>query len=388
MTRLFRTAFIAAALIAVPALAKDSVPSIAAGHPPPSEDRLDADSPKIQIAILLDTSSSMDGLIGQAKSQLWKVVNAFTTARREGRRARLEIALYEYGNDGLPAEAGYIRQVLPLTTDLDKVSEKLFALKTNGGEEYCGKVIQTATQGLEWSKNKKDLKLIYIAGNEPFGQGPVDYHVSVKAAVERGITVNTIHCGSEQVGATTGWKDGALLADGNFMIIDQNKAVAYIEAPQDKEIAKLGTELNKTYLGYGVRAKEAAANQMAQDSNAFGAGMNSAVTRAASKASAHYDNSGWDLVDAKKNGKDVAEMKDEELPAEMRKMSKDERRAHVEKLEKQRAELQSKIQKLNEEREKHVSAEMKKRGEGDKLTFDAEMIGSVKSQGAKVDFSF
>src|SRR5947199_10658594 len=85
------------------------------------------DAPKIQLAILLDTSSSMDGLIGQAKTQLWKVVNAFTNARRDGVKPRLEIALYEYGNDSLPAENGYIRQVMQLTTDFGTVSEKLFA---------------------------------------------------------------------------------------------------------------------------------------------------------------------------------------------------------------------------------------------------------------------
>ncbi len=36
---------------------------------------------KIQIAILLDTSSSMDGLIEQAKSQLWKIVNQAAGAK-------------------------------------------------------------------------------------------------------------------------------------------------------------------------------------------------------------------------------------------------------------------------------------------------------------------
>ena len=117
-------------------------------------------APQVQIALLLDTSSSMDGLLEQTKRQLWTVVNAFQNARREGRSARLQIALYEYGNDGLSAEGGYLRQVLPLTTDLDRVSEQLFALKTRGGDEFCGQVIQKATQQLEWSKDRKDLKLI------------------------------------------------------------------------------------------------------------------------------------------------------------------------------------------------------------------------------------
>ena len=52
---------------------------------------------RIQLAILLDTSSSMDGLIDQAKTQLWKIVNEFATAKKDGKAPRLQVALYEYG---------------------------------------------------------------------------------------------------------------------------------------------------------------------------------------------------------------------------------------------------------------------------------------------------
>ena len=79
----------------------------------------------IQMAILLDTSNSMDGLIDQAKSQLWKIVNELAVAKRNGKSPSIEVALYEYGNSCLSAESGYIRNVLPLTGDLDSVSEKL-----------------------------------------------------------------------------------------------------------------------------------------------------------------------------------------------------------------------------------------------------------------------
>jgi hypothetical protein len=190
-------------------------------------------APKIQLAILLDTSGSMDGLINQTREQLWRIVNTFATASRDGVRPTVELALYEYGNDGIPASDQYIRQVVPLTTNLDRVSEALFALRTNGGSEYCGAVIQKASQQLEWSSNPADLKLIYIAGNEPFTQGPVDFHVSVKAAISKGIVVNTIHAGPEQVGINEHWKEAALLADGNYLAIDQNRAVARVAAPQD-----------------------------------------------------------------------------------------------------------------------------------------------------------
>src|SRR5262249_21219912 len=156
--------------------------------------------PRVQLALLLDTSNSMDGLIDQARSQLWAVVNQFAAARRAGEPVTLEVALYEYGNDPIPASTGYVRRVLPFTTAPDRVSEELFALSTLGGEEYCGTVIQAALDQLRWSPAPSDLKTIFIAGNEPFTQGPVDFRPVVGRARARGITVNTFHCGPREEG--------------------------------------------------------------------------------------------------------------------------------------------------------------------------------------------
>ena len=107
-----------------------------------------APAPLVQVAILLDTSGSMEGLIEQAKSQLWKIVNEFINAKQNGRRPDLQVALYEYGKSSLAKESGWIRQIVPFTNDLDKISEELFKLKTNGGEEYCGWVIKDAVEQL------------------------------------------------------------------------------------------------------------------------------------------------------------------------------------------------------------------------------------------------
>ena len=134
---------------------------------------------KIQVALLLDTSNSMDGLINQAKSRLWNIVNTLTTLRFEGNEPEIQIALYEYGNDRLRAADNYIRLVAPLTTDLDLISEKLFSLTTDGGLEYCGAVIRNATKELRWSTNDRDIHLIYIAGNEPFTQGKISYREAI-----------------------------------------------------------------------------------------------------------------------------------------------------------------------------------------------------------------
>ncbi len=67
-----------------------------------------SEKPEIRVALLLDTSNSMDGLIDQAKAQLWQIVNELSYAKCEEKSPNLKIALYEYGNDNLNAEEGYL----------------------------------------------------------------------------------------------------------------------------------------------------------------------------------------------------------------------------------------------------------------------------------------
>jgi len=349
----------------------------------------EAKKPLVQIAILLDTSGSMEGLIGQAKSQLWKIVNEFAKAKQNGVSPEVQVALYEYGKSSLSASSGWIRQIQPLTTDLDKISEELFALRTNGGDEYCGWVIREAANGLAWSPAADVYKVIFIAGNEPFTQGPVNYAESCKAAITKGIIVNTIHCGDETTGINTKWKDGALLADGNFMVIDQNRAVVSIEAPQDKEIAKLGVELNKTYLAYGVTGRAGESRQKLQDANvlSLSPASGAAVQRSVAKASANYQNASWDLVDAvKKDSFEMERLKTEELPAEMQKMNSEERKAYIDKNAKERADVQAKINQLNRDREQYVAQKMKEVAGTN--TLDSVMISAIREQSAKRNFKF
>ncbi len=345
--------------------------------------------PLVQIAILLDTSGSMEGLIEQAKSQLWRIVNEFAKAKQDGVTPEVQVALYEYGKSSLKSQSGWIRQIQPLTTDLDKISEELFALRTNGGDEYCGWVIKDAVNDLAWSAASDAYKAIFIAGNEPFTQGPVSYAESCKTAITKGIIVNTIHCGAEGEGINTKWKDGADLADGKYLVIDQNRAVVSIAAPQDKEIAKLGVELNKTYLAYGVEGKLGAGRQVSQDAAvaSLAPASGAVAQRAVAKASVNYRNSSWDLVDAVKEQKtDVAKLKPEELPAEMQTLNAEQRKAYVETKSKERTAMQAKIQELNKEREKYVAARLKEIAGTN--TLDAVIISAVREQSAKRNFKF
>jgi len=346
------------------------------------------EKPLVQMAILLDTSGSMEGLIEQAKTQLWKIVNELATARKNGQIPRLEVALYEYGKSTIPASEGYLRMIVPLSQDLDRISEELFKLKTNGGDEYCGRVIQAAVEGLTWTKNNNELKVIFIAGNEPFTQGGVDYKGACKASITKGIIVNTIHCGDYQTGVRTYWKDGADLADGKYMNIDHNQKIAHINAPQDKEIIELGKALNKTYVAYGGKVGKAKKErQKRQDSNAMAVSEEVMVQRAAAKSSAQYSNVSWDLVDAEKEGKvKIENVKDEDLPEEMRKMSKEERKTYIGKKQQERIKIQKKIKELKNKRDKYV-AEKRKSMSKDK-TLDSAIIKAIREQAQKKKYNF
>lgn len=340
----------------------------------------------VQIALLLDTSNSMDGLIDQAKTQLWKIVNEMGRSKRDGQNINLNVALYEYGNDNLSSGGGFIRLVSPLTDDLDKISEELFKLKTNGGSEYCGTVIADAVKDLKWTKDNNQLKIIFIAGNEPFNQGNADYKKSCREAIAKGIIVNTIYCGNYEEGKETYWKEGADLADGKYMNIDQNQEIAFIETPYDNELASLGEQLNDTYIGYGASGKDYKKRQAEQDVNAASLSSSILAERTITKSGSQYKNESWDLVDAEKEGKvKISEIPAEQLPEEMQKMSKEERFAYVEKKAKEREKIQNKIEDLNKKRTAFL---IKKQAENKDNTLDAAILKILREQASKKKYSF
>jgi hypothetical protein len=346
-------------------------------------------NPKIQVALLLDTSGSMDGLIEQAKSQLWKMVNELATSKRDGKTPEIEIALYEYGKDSYTKEAGHIKQLVPLTTDLDLVSEELFKLKTNGGNEFCGWVISDATNELKWSKSNDDLKIIIIAGNEEFTQGPKDYKTTCKDAITKGIVVNTIFCGACEEGVRINWKDGADRADGKYMCISTNANVVHIATPFDDEIVKLNDNLNKTYIAYGKKGAEKKMRQEVQDQNAEMYSKANVAERAMSKSSNAYRNDDWDAVDAfKENEEEFSKLKDEDLPAEMKGMNKEDRKKYIEQKSAEREKIQNQIRDVNDKREKFIAEERKKSSSKSDNSLDEVMLKTIRDQAKQKKYSF
>ncbi len=348
------------------------------------------DTKNIQVALLLDTSNSMDGLINQAKAQLWKIVNELSYAKCGTSKIKLQIALYEYGNDALNAREGFIRQVLPFSDDLDEISQQLFALRTNGGNEFCGKVIATSLRQLNWKKETDHLKLIFIAGNESFTQGSINYKDATTDAVEKDITVNTIFCGAYNQGITAHWKDGAIRTGGEYSAIDHTIATRHMDTPYDDEILKWNKKLNNTYVQYGSKGMQKMKMQAAQDVNAQSHSKGNAVSRAISKSSNFYTNKSWDLVDA------VAEVDEEEiedviknikptaLSEELQDKSPSALKQHITIKKNERLAIHKEIKNLQALRNKYIAQNSKKE-EGN---LEKSLINAIKIQGKKKSFQW
>jgi hypothetical protein len=327
----------------------------------------------------------MDGLIDQAKAQLWEIVNELSYAKCKGERPNLQIAIYEYGNDRLYSDEGFIRQVISFSDDLDEISKALFSLTTNGGNEYCGQVIQTSLNQLKWGNNPDDLKLIFIAGNEPFTQGHLSYKQAAINANEKDVTVNTVFCGDYYDGISTYWKDGANLTKGDYMAINHNRATIHITSPYDDAILILNNKLNRTYVSYGNKGLEKMQLQAEQDSKANDYSKANAVGRAVSKSSHLYKNSSWDLVDAVENEEVVIEnLNQNELPQELKGKSKEDVEAYLTKKQLERKAINKDIQELNAKRKQYISEQQNDAKNG----LENAMINAIKTQAKKKNYQW
>jgi hypothetical protein len=342
---------------------------------------------KVQLVILFDTSNSMDGLLNQAKSRIWAIVNEASTLTYQGAPVTLEIAMYDYGNSTIPATQNHVRKQLDFSTDLDLVSEKLFGLRTSGGLEYCPAVIVASLKELNWSNSPQDLKLIYIAGNESFKQGSVSTAVACELAAEKHVLVSTIFCGDRMQGINLGWKEGAECAKGDFFNINSDAAIQQIETPFDDQIIEQNRLLNNTYIGYGSVAIESKSKQLSQDENAWGISKSVETERYLVKSKSSYKNDKWDIVDANKaDSTKLLQLREDELPAEMKGMTVEQRQAFVKQKTEERIAVQKEMARLEKERSKYIEAKTAKTTQPKTDDFGTAVATSLRNNAKTLGF--
>ncbi|MFT3846271.1 MAG: hypothetical protein QM725_14545 [Lacibacter sp.] len=338
---------------------------------------------KIQVAILLDVSNSMDGLIDQAKAQLWTMVNTLGRVQCENKvTPEIEFALYEYGTPRNQREGGYIKQINNFIKDLDSLSENLFGLTTNGGDEYCGHVIYRSINELKWDNNPRSYKVIFIAGNESFRQGTVSFTKACDVAKTKGVIVNTIYCGDRMQGIREYWNLQAECGGGTFSNINQDYKIEDIPTPYDSLIYHLNDELNNTYIVYGTQGQQYYYKQQKMDQANTTMSKKAGIKRAETKSnSSVYNNSSWDLVDKAKEGEAVFEKIDyKTLPDSLKNKSKEELKIIVKEKQKQRASIQSQIITLGLKREQYIKDQKNNSTSTTTATLESEIERIIKDQ--------
>ena len=338
----------------------------------------------VDLVIALDVSGSMEGLIESAKQRLWDITNELARARPV---PALRVAILSYGNPTYGEQAGYVRVDLPFTADLDSVNATLFAFRTDGGEEYVARAIQTSLDSLQWSPERDALRIVFVAGNESAEQDPrLTIAQATAAASRRGVVVNAIYCGADGNADARGWQRVATSTNGRYASIDQNAAaVANVATPFDDELTALSSELNSTYIAFGAGGERGRANQAEQDGNAAAMSPAAAASRTVSKASALY-RADWDLVGAVESGKTLAEVPADELPAELKGLEPAERDAFVREKAERRQELQQRIGELAAARSEYIAKETRENAGATGL--DAAILEGLREVAATKGFSF
>ena len=337
----------------------------------------------IDVVIALDVSGSMSGLIDSAKQRLWDVVNTFGRAQPQ---PVLRVAIVSYGNPSYTAQNGYVRIDQPLTSDLDRVNETLFAFTTNGGDEYVARAVATSIEQLDWSRADDAMRVVFVAGNESAEQDPnLDLSRVVAQAIQHDIIVNAIYCGPENDSVAPAWRTFAQSTQGTFASIDQAaNVVAQIETPVDARLAELSSQLNETYIPYGQHGAEASQRQQDQDSNAEGMSIGALASRVITKASELYKHVQWDLVDAFEQGTPLSEIEPESLPEPMQNMPLEAVEEAVKAQSKRRAELKQEIAELDAQRRDYVK---EYRSTAGAAGLDAALVDALTEQAEQRGFS-
>jgi hypothetical protein len=325
----------------------------------------------------------MDGLIEQAKAQLWNMVSVMGRAKCNGQTPQIEIALYEYGRTNNDAGKGFVKQIMPFTNDLDEVSKKLFSLNTNGGDEYCGQVIFTSLDELKWDTASSSYKVIFISGNEDFLQGKLHYTKACSAARDKGVIVNTIYCGSRQQGIAEHWNLGAECGQGSFTNINPDARVEDIPTPYDSTLMVLNDRLNGTYIGYGVMGSANVARQAQMDKANSTLGYAAMSKRVAVKGKKElYRNDSWDLVDAQARDTSFAyKVKKEDLPEVLQNRPRSEVARVINEKSAERARIQAEIEQVNVQRNSFLTEARKRNAAaGNTPTLESEVEKIIREQ--------
>jgi Mg-chelatase subunit ChlD len=331
--------------------------------------------PVVEVVFCLDTTGSMTGLIGGAKTKIWSICNLILNGRPT---PDLKVGLVAFRDKG----DEYITKVYDLRDDLDAVYADLSTFVATGGgdtPESVNQALDDAVNKITWSTDRKTLRIIFLVGDAPPHMDypdDVKYPITCKKAVERGIILNTIQCGTD-ADCTKYWKDICEKGGGAYVAIPQAGGIRTFTTQHDKRLSEINVEVTKTILLFGDAKKRELDTKKLQ--LALGLPADIAADRVGYLAKEGRAAT-YDLIDAIRAGKVKLEaLKADELPFEMQKMPPQDRQEHLKKITRTRARLLREAQELDRQR----SREILKALTDNKDSFDNQVFQILRKQAVK-----
>jgi Mg-chelatase subunit ChlD len=374
----------AAAFVALPVLADEPAAKVAPAKEAPAK----VERPRVEVVFCVDTTGSMAGLINAAKQKIWSISNQIAAGKPT---PTLKVGLVAFRDRG----DQYVTKVFDLSDDLDAVYTNLMAFKAGGGGDTPESVNQGLNESvtkMKWSDDKKTLKIIFLVGDAPPHMdyaNDVKYPDTCQIAAKQGIIINTIQCGNSAE-TRKYWQEICRLAEGSYVQIDQQGGqVAHIATPFDAELAKINGELNATVLVFGKRAEQDAVREGAKAATApLPAGV--AADRAAYNATINGGGTSYDLLRNVQTGKvKLEDLKKDELPPELQKMTLAEQKEHLKQLETRRNGLVERAKELNTKRNEFTA---KKQAETERDRprdgFDGQVLRILRRQATRSNIEY
>jgi len=310
----------------------------------------------LEMVFVLDTTGSMGGLLDGAKQKIWSIVNE-VMQKQSKPDVRVGFVAYRDRNDE------YVTQIVPISSDLDAVYSKLMDLEAGGGGDTPESVRKALADGVEkagWSKSGA-AKIIFLVGDAPPQNysGEPDVLATTMAAVRRNIVVNTIQCGDDHETRSI-WQQVAKAGQGKYFAIAQNGGVEEINTPFDSRIAELGQQLGGTFIAYGAPTRRADLSMAAAEteSKMANAASNTARADRALNKAVNKDAYNGDLIQDMERGRiKLDEVKAEDLPDDLQRVSPAERQRQVDARIAERKKIRQEILELSKQREAFLRAE-------------------------------
>ena len=333
--------------------------------------------PAVEVVFVLDTTSSMGGLIEGAKQRIWAIANEIAKGRPAPRVRMGLVAFRDKGDE-------YVTKVFDLSENLDRTYQDLLSLNVGGGGDGPEHVIaglSDAVEKVSWSKEPKTFRVVYLVGDAPphedYPEAP-KLSAVLEKAVRRGLVVNTVSCGSDST-MVAAFERIARGAEGRLLPVPHDGGMAAVATPFDAKLAALSSKLDGTTLAYGATRGAAAADLSLSRAVAASAPAPAAAERALFKAKKGFAAES-DLASAVAEGKvKLEDVRDEELPNELRALDKNARSNRLAEVTAERARLNKELAGLAKDRAEWLKANA---GKGRADAFDARLVSSLKAQAA------